>query len=63
MTDMKYEGAPTPGGEWNSYWRMFFPHLTTVDILWTSLALVGFVAAILRRHRVGVVPRDLLARA
>jgi len=53
MTDMKYEGAPTPGGEWNSYWRMFFPHLTTVDILWTVLAVVGFVAAVIRRHRIG----------
>ncbi len=53
MTDMKYEGAPTPGGEWNSYWRMFFPHLTTVDIIWTALALVGFVASVIRRSRVG----------
>ncbi|MGD9705271.1 MAG: hypothetical protein AB7Q42_00040 [Acidimicrobiia bacterium] len=53
MTDMKYEGAPTPGGEWNSYWRMFFPHLTIVDQFWTILALVGFVAAVVRRHRVG----------
>jgi hypothetical protein len=53
MTDMKYEGAPTPGGQWNSYWRMFFPHLTIVDHFWTLLALVGFVAAVVRRHRAG----------
>lgn len=53
MTDMKYEGAPTPGGEWNSYWRMFFPHLTTVDILWTVGAFIGFFAAVVRRSRVG----------
>lgn len=53
MTDMKYEGAPTPGGQWNSYWRMFFPHLTIVDQFWTVLAIVGFVAAVVRRHRVG----------
>ncbi len=53
MTDMKYEGAPTPGGQWNSYWRMFFPHLTTVDILWTGAALIGFAAAVVRRHRPG----------
>ena len=53
MTDMKYEGAPTPGGEWNSYWRMFFPHLSVVDQFWTVLALIGFVAAVIRRHRVG----------
>ncbi len=53
MTDMKYEGAPTPGGEWNSYWRMFFPHLSIVDQFWTVLALIGFVAAVIRRHRVG----------
>ena len=53
MTDMKYEGAPTPGGQWNSYWRMFFPHLTIVDQFWTILAVIGFVAAVIRRHRVG----------
>lgn len=53
MTDMKYEGAPTPGGQWNSYWRMFFPHLTIVDQFWTVLAIVGFVAAVIRRHRAG----------
>ncbi len=53
MTDMKYEGAPTPGGQWDSFWRMFFPHLTTVDILWTTAAVVGFVAAVIRRHRAG----------
>ena len=53
MTDMKYEGAPTPGGEWDSYWRMFFPHLTTVDLLWTIGAVIGFVGSLLRRHRTG----------
>ncbi len=53
MTDMKYEGAPTPGGEWDSYWRMFFPHLTTVDILWTLGAVVGFVGSLIRRNRMG----------
>ena len=37
MTDMKYEGAPTPGAR-NSYWRMFFPHLSVVDQFWTVLS-------------------------
>ena len=54
MTDMKYEGAPTPGGvPWNSYWRMFFPRRTVIDQLWTLGALAGFIAALVRRHRVG----------
>jgi 6-pyruvoyl-tetrahydropterin synthase related domain len=54
MTDMKYEGAPTPGGvPWNSYWRMFFPRRTVIDQLWTLGAIVGFIGAIVRRHRVG----------
>ncbi len=52
MTDMKYEGAPTPGGEWNSYWKMFFPHTADVDRFWAVLAVIGFVAGIVRRNRV-----------
>ena len=52
MTDMKYEGAPTVGSEWNSYWKMFFPHTTDVDRFWAVLAIVGFIAGVVRRQRV-----------
>lgn len=52
MTDMKYEGAPTYGSEWNSYWKMFFPHSSDADRFWVVLAIVGFVAGVVRRHRV-----------
>ena len=51
MTDMKYEGAPIPGGEWNSYWKMFFPHTTDADRFWAILAIVGFIAGVVRRNR------------
>ncbi len=51
MTDMKYEGAPIPGGEWNSYWKMFFPHTTDVDRFWAVLAIIGFIAGVVRRNR------------
>jgi hypothetical protein len=53
MTDMKYEGAPNGGTDWPTWWHMFFPHSTTTDRFWTVLAIIGFVGAIVRRHRGG----------
>ncbi|MGH9132381.1 MAG: hypothetical protein ACRDZZ_00485, partial [Ilumatobacteraceae bacterium] len=48
MTDMKY-GARPQGAE-DSFWDMFFPLTAPLDILITTLAVVGFVAAVMRRH-------------
>jgi hypothetical protein len=48
MTDMKYHGRPDGVGD--SYWQMFFPWTTFLDIVVTSLAIFGFVASVVRRH-------------
>jgi 6-pyruvoyl-tetrahydropterin synthase related domain len=48
MTDMKYHGRPD--GASDSYWDMFFPWTTFLDIVVTGFALFGFVAAVVRRH-------------
>ena len=52
MTDMKYHGRPD--GASDSYWDMFFPWTTFLDILVTGLAIFGFVASVVRRHLAGV---------
>ncbi|MEJ7720777.1 MAG: hypothetical protein WKF58_10155 [Ilumatobacteraceae bacterium] len=52
MTDMKYEARPS--GAEDSFWDMFFPHTTVLDVLITGLALIGLVAAVARRHITGV---------
>lgn len=52
MTDMKYEARPN--GAEDSYWDMFFPHVTTIDVLVTTLAVIGLVASIARRNLTGV---------
>ena len=52
MTDMKYE--PRPSGTADSFWKMFFPLPLYWNIFITLFAVVGFVACILRRNRVGI---------
>ena len=51
MTDMKY-GARPQGAE-DSFWDMFFPLTLPLDILITSLAVIGFAASVMRRHLTG----------
>ena len=48
MTDMKYGGRPE--GAEDSFYDMFFPLTAPLDILITTLAIIGFVACIARRH-------------
>jgi hypothetical protein len=48
MTDMKYE--PRPKASNDSFWYMFFPWPSVFDFIVTSLAVVGFVACVVRRH-------------
>ena len=52
MTDMKYE--PRPSGTADSFWKMFFPLPLYWNIFITLFAIVGFIACILRRNRVGI---------
>lgn len=51
MTDMKYHGRPD--GPADSYWDMFFPWTTFLDVFVTGFALFGFIASVVRRHLVG----------
>jgi hypothetical protein len=53
MTDMKYGGEPGQGS-FDSWWDMFFPLTAPLDVLITTLAIVGFFACIVRRHLNGV---------
>ena len=50
MTDMKYE--PQPAGADESFWKMYFPLSVAWDVITTSLALVGFAGALVRRRLV-----------
>ena len=52
MTDMKYE--PRPSGTADSFWKMFFPLPLYWNIFITLFAIIGFIACILRRNRVGI---------
>ena len=52
MTDMKYGARPE--GANDSFWEMFFPLTAPLDMLVTTLAVIGFVACIARRHVNGV---------
>jgi hypothetical protein len=49
MTDMKYRGEPN-SGSFDSWWDMFFPLTAPLDILITTLAVIGFLMSIIRRH-------------
>ncbi len=51
MTDMKYGARPE--GAADSYWDMFFPLTAPLDILVTTLAVIGFAACVARRHANG----------
>jgi hypothetical protein len=51
MTDMKY--GSRPDGPSDSFWDMFFPLTAPLDILITTLAVVGFVACVARRNLAG----------
>jgi hypothetical protein len=51
MTDMKYGARPE--GATDSYWDMFFPLTAPLDILVTTLAVIGFAACVARRHANG----------
>ena len=48
MTDMKY-GA-RPDGATDSFWDMFFPLTAPLDILVTTLAVIGLIGCIARRN-------------
>jgi hypothetical protein len=51
MTDMKYGFRPE--GADDSFWDMFFPLAAPLDFIITALAVIGFVAMVLRRHLTG----------
>jgi hypothetical protein len=51
MTDMKYE--PRPSGASDSFWKMFFPLHTLLDISLAAFAIVGAVTLVRRRHKAG----------
>ncbi|HZX56772.1 MAG TPA: hypothetical protein VFE86_18945, partial [Ilumatobacteraceae bacterium] len=53
MTDMKY-GREPHGGSFDSWSDMFFPLTAPLDTLITTLAIIGFIACIVRRHLNGV---------
>jgi hypothetical protein len=51
MTDMKYGFRPE--GANDSFWDMFFPLTAPLDVLITTLAVIGFVAMVIRRNLTG----------
>lgn len=51
MTDMKY--GFRPDGPNDSFWDMFFPWTTFLDILVSGFALVGFISSIIKRNLMG----------
>ena len=53
MTDMKY-GREPHGGSFDSWSDMYFPLTAPLDTLITSLAIIGFIACVVRRHLNGV---------
>ena len=52
MTDMKY--GSRPDGATDSFWDMFFPLTAPLDILVTTLAVIGLISCIARRNAIGV---------
>lgn len=52
MTDMKYQGEPGHGS-FDSYWDMFFALPPFFDVLFTTLAVVGFGISVARRNVIG----------
>ncbi|HZB39523.1 MAG TPA: hypothetical protein VE487_01075 [Ilumatobacter sp.] len=53
MTDMKY-GREPHGGSFDSWSDMYFPLTAPLDTLITTLAIIGFIACVVRRHLNGV---------
>jgi hypothetical protein len=51
MTDMKYE--PRPSGATDSFWKMFFPLHTLLDVSLTALAVIGALTLVRSRHKAG----------
>ncbi|MGA9277980.1 MAG: hypothetical protein WBV89_13525, partial [Ilumatobacter sp.] len=51
MTDMKYGFRPNSSTD--SFWDMFFPLTPALDIIITTLAVIGFVAFVMRRQLTG----------
>jgi hypothetical protein len=51
MTDMKYE--PRPSGATDSFWKMFFPLHTLLDISLVALAVIGAVTLVRSKHKAG----------
>jgi hypothetical protein len=52
MTDMKYVGEPRT--YYDTFWPMIFDQEPLLDVVINTLAIAGFVAAIVRRHVYGV---------
>ena len=51
MTDMKYE--PRPSGATDSFWKMFFPLHTALDVTIVVVAVIGAVSLLRTRHKAG----------
>jgi hypothetical protein len=51
MTDMKY--GFRPDGANDSFWSMFFPWPTFLDILVSGFAFIGFVTSVVKRNLTG----------
>ncbi|WP_148288705.1 hypothetical protein [Ilumatobacter nonamiensis] len=51
MTDMKYGFRPNSSTD--SFWDMFFPLTPALDIIITTLAVIGFAAFVMRRQLTG----------
>jgi len=51
MTDMKYGFRPE--GANDSFWDMFFPLAAPLDFIITALAIIGFIAMVVRRNLTG----------
>jgi hypothetical protein len=51
MTDMKYGFRPNSSTD--SFWDMYFPLTPALDILITTLAIIGFVGFVMRRELTG----------
>jgi len=53
MTDMKYTAQPS-GSSYNSFWEMFFDQHIALDVVINTLAVIGLVSVVVRRHVYGI---------
>ena len=53
MTDMKYHGEPG-SGSFTSYWDMFFHLPPFWNMFFTTFAVIGLIASVVRRNLIGV---------